>query len=335
MSERRRRPTLRDLARETDLSVAAVSYALRGLQVPEETQARVRVAADRLGYEVNPIARALASGRTDTVGVLCGSLEDSWQQAVTAAFVTALPLVGRSALIVDAGSDPVMEIAHARRLVHQRVDALIVMPLDPASPDWSEIAQGTALIAVGDGLPGAVTAAEIVYDNATGVTDGLTRLAEAGHTRIAVLSPVGLNTPDRPAEEVVHRVSPTLGITAGLIATLHDLDAAGAVVKEALGGPNPPTAFFCLADSMAWGVYAAADELGLRIPHDLSVIGYDDTPVSRLLSPPLTTYHWPMEELVDAVMQRAVKAIDDGARSRRKVITPTPVLRGSVAAPPG
>ena len=85
MNQGRHRPTLRDIAEETGLSPAAVSYALRGLQVTEETQARVREAAKRLGYEADPIARALASGRTETIGVLCGSLADGWQQQVAAA----------------------------------------------------------------------------------------------------------------------------------------------------------------------------------------------------------------------------------------------------------
>jgi len=71
VSERQRRVTLRDIAEETGLSSAAVSYALRGLQVPLETQERVRKVADRLGYQADPIARALASGRTGYVGVLC------------------------------------------------------------------------------------------------------------------------------------------------------------------------------------------------------------------------------------------------------------------------
>ncbi len=78
VTERRRRPTLRDIADETGLSTAAVSYALRGLQVTPHTQRRVREVADRLGYHVDPIARALASGRTGYVGVLCGSLDDLW-----------------------------------------------------------------------------------------------------------------------------------------------------------------------------------------------------------------------------------------------------------------
>ncbi|MDN5796779.1 MAG: LacI family transcriptional regulator [Intrasporangium sp.] len=328
-----RRPTLADIARETGLSTAAVSYALRGLQVPEETQERVREVADRLGYTVNPIARALSSGRTDTIGLLCGSLEDSWQRAVTAALVQALPETGRQAVIMDAGSDPAVQLALAQRLVETRADAIVVMPLDPAAQEWSDVADRATVVAIGDGLPAARTAAEIVYDNVAGVTDGLGQLAAAGHERVDVLSPIGLDTPDRPAEAVVARVSAELGVSARVVQSPHELDAACAVVRAELAGDDPPTAFLCLADSMAWGVYAAGRELGLSIPDDISVIGYDDAPVSRLLVPPLTTYHWPMDRLVDAVTRTLERAIDEGTRSRRQVISPTPVPGGSVGAP--
>jgi LacI family transcriptional regulator len=104
--ERAKRVTLRDVADESGLSMAAVSYALRGLHVPEETQRRVREVAERLGYQVDPIARALASGRTGYVGMLCGSLEDIWQQNVAATLGRALLDTGRHALIVDASNDP-------------------------------------------------------------------------------------------------------------------------------------------------------------------------------------------------------------------------------------
>src|ERR1700712_2625817 len=85
MRDRAKRVTLRDVADASGLSPAAVSYALRGLQVPIETQERVRQVADQLGYQVDPIARALASGRTGYVGVLCASLQDVWQEGLSAA----------------------------------------------------------------------------------------------------------------------------------------------------------------------------------------------------------------------------------------------------------
>jgi LacI family transcriptional regulator len=331
--ERPRRPTQRDIAEETGLSLAAVSYALRGLQVPVETQERVREAAERLGYQVDPIARALASGRTGYVGVLCGSLEDLWQQRVAAALGRELFEAGRSGLIVDSSYDSSIEAELAQRLVDQRVDALIVLPVDPHGAHWAALARQTVLISIGDGLPGAATAAEVVFDNAGGVSDALRVLAGAGHRKVAVLTPLATSTPDRPAESVVARVAAELGIEARLHTAPHDLDGASAVARAVLSAPDAPTAFLCLADSIAYGVYEAARALGLSLPEDVSVLGFDDQPMSRVLTPPLSTYRWPVEELVAAVVRRTVRAVDHGSRSRRKVLTAEPQMRGSVAAP--
>jgi LacI family transcriptional regulator len=132
---------------------------------------------------------------------------------------------------------------------------------------------------------------------------------------------------------VVQRAAAELDIIATLHTTPHDLEGASAVASQILSGPRPPTAFFCLADSMAYGVYAASRELGLRVPQDVSVLGFDDYPVSALLTPPLSSYRWPIELLVDSVVERTVKAIDEGKHSRRKVLIPTAYPRGSVASP--
>ena len=136
--QRAKRVTLRDVANESGLSPAAVSYALRGLHVPIETQERVRDVADRLGYQVDPIARALASGRTGYVGLLCGSLTDLWQQGIAAEIGRGLLERDRHALIVDASNDPRLEKELAHQLVDQRVDALIVLNVDPTGDHWPD-----------------------------------------------------------------------------------------------------------------------------------------------------------------------------------------------------
>jgi LacI family transcriptional regulator len=331
MPEPSRRPTLRDIAEATGLSSASVSYALRGLHVPAETQERVRQAADRLGYQVNPIARALASGRTGYIGVLCRSLEDFWQQDIAAAIGRAFMAEDRLALLVDSSNDPAREAVLAQQLVDQRVDALICLPVDPLGDFWKNIAQQTVLISLGDALPAAPTAAAVLFDNAGGVTDALNRLAGAGHRRIAVLTPIGISTPDRPAESVVHSSAARLKINAVLHPAPHDVDGAAAVAAKLLRSEHPPTAFLCLADVMAYGVYAAARELCLTVPDDVSVIGFDDHPVSRLLTPPLTSYRWPFQEIVDEVTARTIKAIDAKGRSRKKVVAAEIQLRGSLA----
>lgn len=339
--DRPRRVTLKDLAEDTGLSQAAVSYALRGMRVPQETQERVQEAAERLGYRVDPIARALASGRTGTVGLLCESLDDLWQQSVTAALGSALLEAGLVTWIVDVGNDPEIEAREAQRLVGHRVDALLTIPADPLAEHWSEVARETALISIGDALPSAETAAEIVFDNARGVREGFSQLVAAGHRHIAFLTPNLDGTADRPAEQVVRSLAEESersgrdGVRLTVVPTAHDLDASSRAVADLLRAGDRPTGFFCMADSIAHGVYDAARSHGLRIPDDLSVIGYDDRPVSRLLEPPLTTFAWPLEEIVERVIEQTTSAIEQGTRGHRTVLVATRRLRDSVGPPPG
>ena len=107
----RRRTTIRELAVHTGLSPAAVSYALRGLQVSAETERRVREAATELGYEADPIARALAGGATAVVGLLVGSLSDFWNQELVRAVQRELYGAARSTLVADADGEPARERA--------------------------------------------------------------------------------------------------------------------------------------------------------------------------------------------------------------------------------
>jgi DNA-binding LacI/PurR family transcriptional regulator len=333
MAQRRKRATIRDVAKATGLSPAAVSYALRGLQVPEATQERVRRAAQELGYEADPIARALSSGRTGTVGVLCGSLEDLWQQGLAASLGRALLAEERYGLVVDAHGDPERERALARQLRDQRVDGLIVFPLDPADEQWTDIVATLPVVTIGDALVGAPTAGEVLFDNEQGVAMALGHLATLGHERVAVLTPTQPATPDRPAEVLTVKTAEELGLDVTLVPSPHSIDGATEVAVELLGRRPRPTAVFCLSDSMAYGVYAAARQLGIGVPAELSVLGYDDHPMSRLLSPPLTTFGWDVPGLVDAAVSRLVSAIEADKRSRRVVVRPTLRDRESTARP--
>jgi LacI family transcriptional regulator len=324
----RKRATIREVAQATGLSPAAVSYALRGLQVSEETMERVRAAAAELGYEADPIARALASGRSGMIGVLCGSLEDLWQQSLAVGISRGLREKDRYALILDAVGDPGRERALARQLRDQRVDGLIVQPIDPAAEFWRELCESVPVVAIGDSIAG--TAGEVVFDNRRGVTLALEHLRSAGHRRIAVLTPTRASTPDRPADVHVTAEADRLGLDIEVVSASHGLAAATGAAHELLSGQRP-TAVFCFADSIAYGVYAAAQELGLSIPGDVSVMGYDDHPMSGLLSPGLTTVDWDIDGIVRAAVRLVAAAADGGARRRRVVQRPTLRERSSVA----
>ena len=311
-----------------------MSYALRGLQVSDETKERVRQAAADLGYEANPIARALAGGRTGLVGVLCGSLEDLWQQQLAAGIGRELLARDRYALILDAGSDPKRELAIAHQLRDQRVDGLIVSPVDPSADGWAALAETVPIVSIGDSLAAARTAGEVLFDNRAGVTLALEHLAGLGHRNIAVLTPSQASTPDRPAEVHVAAEAQRLGLRVAIVTSGHNLAAATATARRVLRERDRPTALFCFSDSIAYGAYAAAAELGLRIPQDVSVAGYDDHPVSGLLSPGLTTVGWEIGTIMRSAVRMIVAAIE--GKPRRQRVTRPPVLRNraSTSAPP-
>ncbi|MEV7010604.1 LacI family DNA-binding transcriptional regulator [Streptosporangium sp. NPDC051022] len=328
MPQPRKRATIREVAKATGLSPASVSYALRGMQVSEETIERVRRVAAELGYEADPIARALASGRTGTIGLLCDSLEDLWQQALAVGIGRALKDNDRYALILDAAGDPVRERTLARQLRDQRVDGLIVQPVDPAAALWAELCESLPVVSIGDSLAGARTAGEVVFDNRTGVTMALEHLRNRGHRRIAVLTPTRASTTDRPADVHVLAEAGRLGLDIEVVTAPQALTAATGVADAMLAGGH--RVFFCFADSIAYGVYAACAERGLAIPSDVSVMGYDDHPMSGLLTPGLTTVDWDIDGIVRAAVRTIVAAADGGAGRRRIVQAPQLRERGSV-----
>jgi DNA-binding LacI/PurR family transcriptional regulator len=321
-----KRVTIREVADAAGVSPAAVSYALRGIQVSEETQERVRKVADELGYEAHPIARALASGRTGMVGILGPSLEDLWQQRLVAEAGRALLARDRYALILDAGGDPERQRILAAQLRDQQVDGLILSPVDPSDGFWVELADSLAVVCIGDALGGAATAGEVLFDNRKGVSGALEHLQALGHRRVVVLRPPGSPTTDRPAEVFVGAEAERLDLDVRVVSAPYKLDEATGVAREVLTAAGPPTAAFCFSDSIAYGVYAAARELGLTIPDDLSLIGYDDHPISALLTPPLTSFDWDSERLVDVAVGMALAAIDGRRPWRRRVVI-EPVLR--------
>jgi LacI family transcriptional regulator len=312
---KRKRATMRELSQITGLSTAGVSYALRGQRVSVETQARVQAAAERIGFRSDPIARALRGGRTDLVGVVGGSLADHWHQQFVVSLQAALRRHGLRMMLADAAGDARQELALARDLADRRVDGLIVLPIDPAAADWRAIAAATPTVSVNASLP--APAGSIRFNSAPGIALALDHLTGLGHRRIVVLGGGRHGTPRR----------------AGLRRVRCEVssDRARTAARRVLRGANPPTAVFALADSIAYGVYAAAHDLGLAVPGDISVVGFDDIPISRLLDPPLTAVGWDTPFAADSAAEMLVSAIDGGTPGE-VVIEPALQVRASTAA---
>src|SRR4051812_41157083 len=233
-SVERHRTTIRELAEYTGLSPAAVSYALRGLRVSAETEQRVRDAAEELGYEADPIARALAGGASAVVGVLVGSLADFWTQELVRAVQRELYGAARSTLVADADGEPARELELAQRLVDQRVDGLVVVPIGPASGGWEAIARQVATVTIGDALPGVAPAGEVIFDNERAVQATLQHLSALGHRSVTVLSWAVETSPDRRAERAVAVSAAALGIDCRVVACAYSLNGSRPLALELL-----------------------------------------------------------------------------------------------------
>ncbi|BCY09934.1 LacI family DNA-binding transcriptional regulator [Actinoplanes sp. L3-i22] len=318
------RRTLQDLATAAGLSLAATSYALRGVRGSPATIRRVRDLATEMGYTVDPIARALASGRTGSVGV-SGSLRDLWQQDLSVMLTRALRHRGRYATIADADADPEQERLIVEQFVAQRVDGALVSPVDPAADYWRLLGPEIAVVSIGDALVARPGSGSVLFDNAYGARTALAHLTELGHRRIGLLAPSLPTTPGRPAEVLAGEIAAELGIELTVVAAPAATTDAVTVVAAMLAGPGRPTGVFCLTDSLAFAVYRAAREAGLRIPADLSVVGYDDHQLAALVEPGLTTMAW--DE--DAIVEAAVAQLDEPADA--PVFRPELVIRSSTS----
>jgi LacI family transcriptional regulator len=315
--------------------VTAVSYALRGERVSPATIERVQAVADRLGYTADPVARALRGGRTGTIGLLVGSLADFWQQTLAHAVQRELRGHGLHTIVADADGDPAEELELAARLAAQRVDGLLVAPIGPAGGDWTKLTARTPTVTIAGRLPGAELAGEVAFDQTAGVGEVLRHLAALGHRRIAVLSWAVTTSPDRPTERAVREQSAALGLDCELVPCAYSLDGSRPLALEVLERPDRPTALFCLSDSIAYGALHGCRELGLSVPGDISLVGFDDHPLSRLIAPPLTSVNWSIDRTARAAVGFLVDHLAGTAGERRTVIAPSLVVRDSSGPAPG
>lgn len=337
-----KRPTLQDVADAVGLAPATVSYALRGERGSAETVDRVRAAAADLGYRIDPIASALATGRSRTIAALCGSTRDLWQQSLVGELSRALNGRDRYVVVADADGDPQREEAFLHRLLAQRPDGLLVTPLDPFADFWEQVARTLPVLSLGDRLGNAPSAGAVVFDNPSGVALVLDHLCALGHRAIAVAVPNRPGTPDRPAEALVAREARGRGITVTVIRTppptADPATSTGhmvAALRTGIAAPEPITAIFCFSDSFAFGALRAAAELGLAVPKDLTVVGYENVTLGDLTGPGLTTVDWDDAAVVEAAVGYLLEATRAGDSPGVRRFAPRLVVRGSSGPAPG
>jgi len=333
--------TIRDVAREAGVSVATVSRVLNGSgPVREETRARVWDVARSLRYMPNEAARSLITRETRTLGVVLPDLYGEFFSEVIRGIDQGAQRE-RYHVLVSGSHDHWDEIAAAMRVMHRRVDGLIIMSPDiQAGALKAALPPGVPVVLLNCVVPGREIAA-INIDNRGGAGAMVEHLVSRGHRRLAFIQgPTG----NHDAAERLAGFRDALA-AAGLtrrrgwelqgdfteqggyqaVARLLERsrraggeDVAGAG-DGASAGREQPDAIFAANDSMAVGALSALRAAGLRVPDDVAVVGFDDIPIARYLSPPLTTVQVPIAELGARALAALLRAVRErGGRTSER-----------------
>ncbi|MFE7897874.1 LacI family DNA-binding transcriptional regulator [Streptomyces sp. NPDC057424] len=328
-----RPPTIRDVAERAGVSKSLVSLVLRGSgQVRPEKRDAVLRAAQELGYRPNAAARSLSEQRTRTVGVLLNDLRNPWFVDLLDGLNSLLHANGLRMLLADArlnrrtGQDP------ADPLLDLGVDGLVVVGTLPGPAALGDVAERIPVVLAGSREPAPPGVDVVAGDDERGAWLVAEHLIGLGHRRIAHIAGYGaVGEQRRRSFTAAMRRN---GLADEAVVEPSDMTEEGGyrTTVRLLSRPERPTAVFAVNDIAAIGVLSAAEEVGLRVPHDLSVVGYDNTSIARLRHVWLTT----VDNTSHEVGRRAARCLLErfegaGGAGRVQLVTPTLEVRGTTA----
>lgn len=316
------RATIADVARRAGVSIATVSRVVNDRYgVAPGTNERVRAAIEELGYEASLIARSLRSQQTNVIGVLVSDIEP-FSAEVLKGVANALRST-RFELIVYSGGHGSSQVGWERRYL-SRLSGTLTDGTILVTPTVSEVPTQQPVIAV-DPHAGNTTFTTVASQNYEGAMAATQHLIDLGHRRIAFLGGRADLESARLREtgfrDALHRagltVDPALVADGGF-----RRETAAAPARALLDRPDRPTAVFAANDLSAIETMRTAHELGLRVPQDVSIIGFDNVPESALTDPPLTTVDQSIQRLGEVAADMLIECIE---RPERRLEPPTEV----------
>lgn len=329
----RRRTTITDVAQSLGVSIATVSRALTKPELlSEETRARVLEGIDRLGYQPNLLARDLRTRESRVAFVVVPSLSPFFLE-VFRGVEKAATKTGYTVLMGHTDRDAAREHVFFDQVESRRADGIILVTSSHAS----------ALAERKSRMPPVVAALEQIedrplpvvrIDHRAAAAEATRHLLDLGHRRIAHItgplsSPMSVHRLEGFQDAMGEAYDPALRIEGAFTVQ------SGEQAMQTLLALSPrPTAVFAANDEMAIGAVAATKAAGLRVPHDISVIGFDDQRIATLYDPPLTTVHIPTAEIGYRSMLMLERVLGDSLTERDIVLPTRIVVRATTAPPP-
>ncbi|WP_444927747.1 LacI family DNA-binding transcriptional regulator [Microbulbifer sp. TRSA002] len=328
---------IREVARRSGVSVATVSRALKDPQmVSPRTRERVLKAVEEAGYRPNMLARNFSSGKSFAVMVLVPNIANPFFSKVIRGIEKAAQDQGYSVLLGDTKGEPAHEQFYAGMALTNQADGLIQLDSRyPFAEKDAALAASIPMVNACERIAEDDRYPVVELDN-SGAAQAMARhLIELGHRRIGIVTGP-LNSPivrDRLVgfEEEMQRHG--LELNSDLVVNGEFTMPSGAEgARKLLSLASAPTAIFCMNDEMAIGAVHQAKEMGLQVPADVSVAGFDNIEFSQFTDPPLTTIDQPAEKLGRYAMETLRRIIDGKPLKASRTILPFDlVVRGSTA----
>lgn len=329
------RVTISDVARSAGVSVATVSKVINGRYgVAVSTSARVQQVIDELGYESSLVARSLRSHRTNVIGILVAEFEP-FSTELLKGTSERVAGTGYELLAYSGGGRQGAGVGWERRYL-SRLSGTLIDGAVLVTPTVVDAQPGIPVVAV-DPHTGRSGLPTIDSDNIRGTITATEHLIGLGHRRIGFLA----GRPDlesaRMREEGYRKALANAGIAfdPGLVRVGgYRPEIADQPVHELLDLPHRPTAIFAANDLSAIRTMEVAREMGIRVPQDLSVIGFDNVPESALTTPSLTTINQPIRRMGAEAIDLLIGLLDGDADPNTHLTLPTELVERGSCAPP-
>jgi LacI family transcriptional regulator len=343
MNRSARLPTIKDVARMAGVSYQTVSNVINGeARVTDETRGRVQTAIEQLGYQPHAAARTLRSGRSRILGLMIPDTQNPHFWATVAGAEDEALQNGYNLLLATASMDLAREEQAFEALIQQNLDGIIPLLTYPENlvdslRDLRRRNIPIALSASGAFMPDIeIDIVQMHFEDAA--RELMEHLLDLGHRRIGVIWGVGRSELANDRVTAYKQGLEAAGISFDpryLIVCHHNLRDGYHAAEQLLDLDPRPTALIGINDLMAFGAMQASLRRGLKIPQDISIAGFDDVPMSSLLSPPLTTGRADGAEIGRQCVRLLLERIRNPERPPQRIHLPTRlIVRGSTGPSP-